>query len=393
VPRLRALVPAAFVGLALIVSGGEATAKKMPAASRKPRPAPNPPPNPPGWGEANEIGNVGIVPAGPEAGGHEPSRPKPPLVEATATIWAQAGSRSWTGCSTVANEAAKQLWGSGEAVNSYRENHHWAIQAGECPNAPEVLAMAARSELLRRLELPEGLDGTTDLTKLEASLAESRDRALAWIDAAQAELMRRRDTRSLGLEYWRGRALLSTGDLVGARAAFQRALRLRSIEGWKLRRLLALTELYSGELDLALDLAKRAVIDAPASDKLASYYVLGLVLDRAGDSAGAHRRIQTALDRDDGSQRRALETAMPVHERLYLRALAKTVRNESSGALRLWDAYLARPEPENPERRLAERHQASLRPLPSNLGGPAHPDEGAAASGTPSGQSGGRGGG
>ncbi|PRQ01063.1 hypothetical protein ENSA5_27450 [Enhygromyxa salina] len=367
-----------LLGLSLTVSAVEAEAKKLPASEARSVPLP-PPREPPAWDRANEIGNGGVVPEGPEATGVKPSEPKQ-LVEATATVWALAGSRSWTGCSNVAAEAGKQLSGYGEEVNNYRENHHWGIQAGECPNAPEVLTMAARSELLRRFDLPEGLDGETDLSLLESSVSESRAQAIAWIDDAQTELQRRRDPRRLGLEYWRGRALLSSGDLVGARAALERALRRASVEGWKLRRLLALVELYEGNLEAALVLANRAFLDSPSSDRLGSYYVLALVLDRAGDQGGARRRMGIALDRDDGRHMRVLETAMPLHERLYLRAYARTVRRESSSALRLWDAYLARPEPEAPERRLAERHQTALQPLPSNLGGPAHANEGAAAS-------------
>jgi tetratricopeptide (TPR) repeat protein len=360
-------------------------AKRVIVREAKPIPA-GPRPAPPAWDEAAEIGNGGYVPDGPEAHGEVPigiSDEPSELVEATKTVWAQAGSRSWSGCSSMASEAAKQLWGYNEDVNNFRENHHWAIRASECPNAPEVLAMAARSELLRRFDLPEALDEGSDLTLIETGVIESRDHALAWIEAAVAEQQRRRDKRGLGLEYWRGRALLSTGDLVGARTALRRSLARASVEGWKLRRLLALTELYAGDLDAALDLAKRAFIDAPDNDRIASYYVLALVLDRAGDQDGARRRMQTALDRDEGSILRALETAMPLHERLYARAYAKTVRSETSGALRVWNAYLARPEPEDPERRLAERHQAALRPLPSNLGGPAHANEGAAAGGQP----------
>lgn len=372
-PSLSLLV-CLSMGAAAIAStqtDAQADDKKVVARRVKPRPhpqpiAPMPEPTP-------------DVPVGPDSGVAPLADPPKQLVEATATIWAQAGSRSWTGCSSVAKEAKNQLGSYGEETNNYRENHHWAIQAGECPNAPEVLTMAARSELLRRFPLPEGLDTQTDLTELEASIDASRERASAWIDDAQAELARRRDRRSLGLEYWRGRGLLSTGDLAGAREALTYALNQASVEGWKLRRLLALTELYAGNLDAALLQAKRAYVDSPSSDQVASYFVLGLVLDRAGDQAGARRRTQAALDRDDGGRMRALETAMPIHERLYLRAYAKTVRGETSGALRLWDAYLARPEPEDPERRLAERHQAALRPLPSGLGGPAHPDEGEAA--------------
>jgi tetratricopeptide (TPR) repeat protein len=319
------------------------------------------------------------LPAGPEAGGVVTPKPQP-LVEATATIWAQAGSRSWTGCSAIANEAGKQLWSPGEVVNNFGEGHHWATQSKECPNAPEVLTMSARSELLRRFDLPDTLDGKTDLSAIETGVAQSRTRALAWIDAAETELARRRDTRSLGLDYWRGRALLSTNDLEGARRAFTKALQESTVEGWKIRRLLALTQLYRGDLDVALVLAKRAWLDSPADDFVVSSYVLGVVLDRSGDPAGARRRMQAALERDhDGSQLRALGSALPLHERLYVSAFATTVRNEPSGALRFWDAYLARPEPEEPERRLAERHQTALRPLPSNLGGPPTADEGAHA--------------
>jgi hypothetical protein len=315
------------------------------------------------------------LPPGPEEGGVL-TTDVGPLVEATATIWAQAGSRSWTGCSAVANEAAKQLWSLSEDVNNFTADHHWADQVGECPNAPEVLTMAVRSELMRRFDLPEAVDAKTDLTLLEQGRAESRTIALDWIVDAQTELDRRQDERTFGLEYWRGRALLSANDLEGAQQAFEHALAERSVESWRLRRLLALTLLFRGDLDGALIQAFRASIDSPASDRYVADYVLALVLDRAGDTAGSRRRMKDTLDRDgDLGRMRSLETALPTHERLYLRAFAQTVRNESSGAIRLWDAYLARPEPEAPERRLAERHRQALEPLPTNLGGPAKPGE------------------
>lgn len=316
------------------------------------------------------------LPPGPDADGRSNAGAPGPVVEATKTVWAQAGSRSWTGCSNVASEAANQLGNFGGRINSFGENHHWEIQARECPNAPEVLAMATRSELMRRFALPEQLDGDTDLAELELAVTDSRDQALAWIEDAETELRRRRDLRSLGLDYWRGHALLSTGDLDGAHAAFDRALKEGTVEGWKLRRLMALTVLYEGDLDGAIELATRAMVDAPNSDRLGSQYVLALVLDRAGDPSGARMHMEASLNRDgDLGEMRALEAALPIHERLYLRAFAKTVRRESSGALRLWDAYLARREPETPERRLAERHRAALQPLPTNLGGPARPGE------------------
>jgi tetratricopeptide (TPR) repeat protein len=237
--------------------------------------------------------------------------------------------------------------------------------------------MAVRAELMRRFDLPELVDDKPiDLTLIETGVEESRTIALEWIVDAQTELDRRQDDRTLGLQYWRGRALLSAGDLEGAQAAFEQALAERSIESWRLRRLLALTLLYRGDLDGALVQAFRASIDSPASDRYIADYVLALVLDRAGDTAGSRRRMKDTLDRDsDGGRMRSLEAALPMHERLYLRAFAQTVRNEASGAMRLWDAYLARPEPETPERRLAERHRQALEPLPTNLGGPAKPGE------------------
>ncbi|HVH99361.1 MAG TPA: tetratricopeptide repeat protein [Enhygromyxa sp.] len=373
------LLLAVLLGVTLLAD--EVEAKKLPA------------PNKPRSGKAYEERKAPPPPDDTDVVAEhelEPvEAPKQPLVEATATVWAQAGSRSWTGCSKVATEAGKQLFGYGEEINNFRENHHWAIQAGECPNAPEVLAMASRAELLRRFDLPEGIDGKTDLTTLEGEMTVSRVVALAWIDAAEAELHRRRDKRGLGLEYWRARALLSTGDVEGAEQALKLGLREATVEGWKLRRLLALTKLFAGELETALEQANRALNDAPQSlggDRLISMYVLALVLDRAGDTAGAERHMKAALDMDgDGGQMRALESALPTHERLYLRAYARTVRRESAGALRLWDAYLARPQPEAPERRLAERHRSALQPLPSNLGGPAHVDEGKAAEGSKAG--------
>lgn len=373
----REVLRVSLLSLSLLLGSSSPSASELADAlvgirvkPARPRPpAPNPPkiepyPDP-----------VRDVPPGPEEGG--PISPEvTPLVEATQTIWAQAGSRSWTGCSAVANEASKQLANVSEDINNFQAQHHWASQAGECPNAPEVLAMAVRSELLRRIDLPDAVDGASDLSLLEEALASSRGAALGWIDDAATELERRGDAARLGLEYWRGRASLSMGDYEAARAQFELALDARTIDSWRIRRLLALTELFRGDLDAALVQAFRAYVDSPSSDRYLAEYVLALVLDRAGDTAGSRRRMKDTLDRDgDQGRMRSLESALPIHERLYLRAFAQTVRAEPSSAMRLWDAYLARPEPEAPERRLAERHRRALEPLPTNLGGMPKPGE------------------
>ena len=361
----------------LLVPTPEAEARKVPPPVSKPVPPPPPPPGVPGGVPGGVPAEIVDAPDGPDAG------PEPPLVEATATVWAMAGSRSWTGCSKVASEAGKQLSAYGEEVNNFRENHHWAIQAGECPNAPEVLTMAARAELLRRFDLPEGLDGNTDLAPLETEQGASRARAIAWIDAAEAELRRRRDKRGLGLEYWRARALLASGELEPAREDLRRGVDEATIEGWKLRRLLAVAELYSGDLDAALIQANRATIDAPYSDRLISLYVLALVLDRAGDPAGAARRMRAALDMDgdgrrcDRSSRRcpctSACTCVPTPRASAVRPRAPCgcgtptwhARNRShpSGA---WPSGTAAPS----------------NPCPPTSEGSAHADEGRAASGS-----------
>ena len=368
-----------MIGLAVAVSlsplaSSEAQADKR---VRRPKrdPKPKPKPTPPGSEQADEIGNSGIVPPTVESRPSEEGGGES-LVEATATVWAMAGSRSWTGCSAIASEASKQLWTGSEDANTFQSEHRWALQAEECPNTPEVLALAVRTELMRRLEFPPGVDGNTQLDELESELATSRGRALRWIELAEDELTRRRERRSLGLDYWRGRALLALADYEPAKAAFERALREGSADGWRVRRLQAVCELYAGNLEAAVELAARAVNDSPSNDRIAPSYVLALALDRAGDPSGAARRMRIALTRDgDGGQLRSLQTALPLHERLYLAAYAMTVRNDTPGALRLWAAYLARSEPEEPERRLAERHMAALRPVPRNLGGPAKAGE------------------
>ncbi|MFO0637258.1 MAG: hypothetical protein U0168_30915 [Nannocystaceae bacterium] len=119
--------------------------------------------------------------------------------------------------------------------------------------------------------------------------------------------------------------------------------------------------LLDGDLDGAMALAQRATIDAPMDDRTITRYIRAMVLDIPGGTAAARAELLD-LRNEAGSiiARRATESLLPVHERLYLRALDHQVAEDSGTALRLWDAYLSRSEPAEPERVLARRHRAEL---------------------------------
>jgi hypothetical protein len=63
-----------------------------------------------------------------------------------------------------------------------------------------------------------------------------------------------------------------------------------------------------------------------------------------------------------------LELMLPTHERLFFLALGEQLAGRGhSGPLRLWQAYLARPEPSEAEKKLAKAHLSELGPAPERL--------------------------
>lgn len=56
-----------------------------------------------------------------------------------------------------------------------------------------------------------------------------------------------------------------------------------------------------------------------------------------------------------------LEQLLPLHERLYLSAFHQETAGNVADAIRYWEVYLDRPEPEEPERQSAQRHLEALR--------------------------------
>jgi hypothetical protein len=132
----------------------------------------------------------------------------------------------------------------------------------------------------------------------------------------------------------------------------------------------ALVELQAGNPSLALARAQRGVLDARPEDQAISRYIRALVLDRAGASAAAHAELVALRREGSPFARLAMESVLPVHERLFLRGLDHLANDEDSAALRSFRAYLDRPEPEPPERVLARRHLDELAPAPAPVGGP-----------------------
>ncbi|MBK9756767.1 MAG: hypothetical protein IPO88_25365 [Nannocystis sp.] len=283
------------------------------------------------------------------------------------TVWAEAGGRPWTGC----RERERQAEGILQRVSTQSEESSgespWAALARDCPNAPSVLVLAAMRELVKVPSYPPQIDLIDGLPRLAEIYRESRLQARTWLTRALIEAERRGEPPPVLTYYFLGYAALGLGDASTARAALAEAERRGEVEGWRADRAAAVAALLAGELPRALELAYRARELAPTAQRATSVYVLALVYDRAGAPETAQREL-LAL-RAPGSERGAVDTLLPLHERLYLNALEQQAARNNGSAARLWEAYLALPEPEAPERALAERRLAELRPRGSLVPG------------------------
>jgi hypothetical protein len=293
-------------------------------------------------------GTLLLAPPDPSAG-----------AEATHPVW--AGGRPWTACREREQQAEVIL----KRVSTRTEEPSsseapWSAAARECPNAPAVLVLAAMRELLNIPPLPPQGDLVAALPELAEAHRSSRLQARKWLVRAQVEARRRGEAPPLMTHYFVAYAALGLGEADVARAALIEAERRGEVEPWRTERLSAVAALLAGDLKRALTLAYRARELAPAGERQTSVHVMALVYDRAGAPEAAQREL-SALRQQDG-ERLAIDTLLPLHERLYLLALDQQARKNLNIALRLWEAYLACPEPEAPERELATRRQAELRP-------------------------------
>lgn len=243
----------------------------------------------------------------------------------------------------------------------------WARRAEQCPHAPTVLALAAEREISQANELLSGVENWDregeELAKVASAHQRRMRRAHDWLQAAIDESARRGSLPPPETYYYRAYALTTMGDNDAAAVAVAEAATHRDVADHRLQRMSALVHLFAGDLKTSLRLAHRAVIDAPDGDRLISRYIYALVLDRAGALHSAAQEFKS-LQRESGrhAARLAVESVLPVHERLFLRALDHQVAERHAHASRVWEQYLSREEPEEPERVLARRHRAELDP-------------------------------
>lgn len=303
--------------------------------------------------------------------------PQTPASAPPLTPWARAGARPFKACRDAERQAGvlRQSAGAGRgSVPGASEELLWSRRARACPHAPLTLGEAAQQEVVAAATLLRGVEGwgADDPAQVDAVAAEHGQRlrrALRWLDAAIEESDRRGQRAPREAHYYRAYALTGLGQLHQARAALLDTVATGDIESWRADRMGALVEVMGGDLRRALGLAEQAVRATdgagPSNDGLISRYIRALVLDRAGAPAFAEDELRS-LRKAAGSleARDAVESVLPIHERLFLRAIDATANEEDSSALRLWEVYLSRPEPLPPERVLAERHLAELSPPP-----------------------------
>jgi hypothetical protein len=279
------------------------------------------------------------------------------------TPWAEAGARPWTTCREYERQAERLLASAGGRGEEERREAPWQARVGECPNVPALLVTAALLELLKIPGFPPLVDLEGELPRLAGLHRDTRRQALAWLQQALAEAARRGDPPPPLAHYFVAYASLGLGDWQTARTALAAAERRGEVEPWRVDRAGAVAALLAGDLPRALALAYRARELAPANDRLTSLYILALVYDRAGAPEAAARELGALRTQSfTAGERAAVDSLLPLPERIYLAALEQQSLGHPQSALRLWSAYLACPEPEAPERRLVELRRQELRP-------------------------------
>ena len=299
--------------------------------------------------------------AGVSNAGAGSSVPPPP-----PTPWAQAGARGWTLCLELDKEA-RSVQAQGQSGSERGMQLRWSQRARQCPHVPSVLALAAESTIMT-LQLRTLAAATDDeIAALADEQQRNLRRALHWLDAALSEANLIHRPPPAEARYLRSVALLGLGRLEAADAALASALAQGDLPRWRADRSAAVIALLRGDLATALRRAHRGLRDAPRNDTaelVMSRYVLALVLDRAGAPADSQEHFSSLRRQYRHTQPSSgVEALLPIHERLYLRALFHQSAGNEANARRLWELYLTRPEPQDPERRLVQRHLAELTPV------------------------------
>jgi hypothetical protein len=281
--------------------------------------------------------------------------------EAT-NVWAEAGGRPWTVCRDHERQAEAVLLRLSQRADENLGETPWAKRAIDCPGAPAVLVVAALRELRKIPAYPSLAELKAVLPRLAEGQRQARLQAQKWLLQASMESERRGEAPPLLTHFFAAQAALGLGDPVAARQALARAGARGEVEEWRLELAGALAALLAGELQTALELAFRARELSPSDERHLVVYMLALVYDRAGAPEAAGRQLAALGVTRFGHERVSVDVMLPFHERLYLSALEDQAKRNPNNARLLWEAYLACPEPEEPERRLVERRLKELAP-------------------------------
>lgn len=278
------------------------------------------------------------------------------------TVWAEAGSRSWSQCREFERSAERVL-----AAQSFRSDERgaaspWPDRARLCPGAPAVLVTAAMFEVQQAPGLPALSELAGEVVALAETQRASRRRALEWIAAAEVEANRRGEAPPPMMWTLRARAALGLGEPALARESLRMAAARGELEGWRLDRMAALAALFAGDLERALVLAHRARELGTIADRGLSTMVLALVYDRAGATDAAQRELAGMRSFAYGFERGEIDAYLPMHERVYLLGLEQAALRNPGNATWALKAYLACPEVQAPERTQVERRLTELRP-------------------------------
>jgi tetratricopeptide (TPR) repeat protein len=277
------------------------------------------------------------------------------------TGWTQSGAQSWHRCEAL-RERILQAWARQEPLESTRSSMR---AANRCPHQPEVLLQSAIDLLVDSAALGTSADPDTAFDSQAKQLETNMRRILAWTEQAIDEAHRRSEQPPLGVYYYRAYAFEVLRRPDASRDALARSIVRAEVPRWRTDFLGALVAMQLGEIDQALRLAHRGVLDAPPGEQMTGKLVFALALDRAGAFDSVEDELgQANLAGDPVRARLAVSSALPFAERLYFLAIVHQARGDRSNAIRFWQAYLARPEPAPPDRELARRHFESLAQRP-----------------------------
>ncbi|MGB1014832.1 MAG: hypothetical protein ACPG4T_11910, partial [Nannocystaceae bacterium] len=240
----------------------------------------------------------------------------------------------------------------------------WRSRVELCPQSPAILVYAAANELRQAYAMPTLSQPEQAIDQLGEQLATSRERAQGWLRRALVESRNRGQSPPPMLYFLIAQAAVAQGDLEQAKRALAQARTAGHIDSWRIDRLAATAAWMAGDLNDALTLAHRARGESRDDGLRLTRYILALIYDRAGAVAQSRNVLKELNARRIGTGEESIEMLLPLHERLYLTALENQAHANVADAMHYWKAYLARPEPADPERQQANLHlQALERPF------------------------------